>query len=79
MKLLLMQILSYFTEINHIFDNISVLSKIKFELIQNTLFIDVEKIISYFAQQKTFSVSEGALLNTLQLLFCKIKLHADFW
>ena len=79
MKLLLMQILSYFTEINHIFDNISVLSKIKFELIQNTLFIDVEKIISYFAQKKTFSVSEGALLNTLQLLFCKIKLHADFW
>ena len=70
-----MQILKYFTEINNDFDNISVLSREKnLELIQNTLFMDVEKkIINYFAEKKTFSVSEGALLNTLKLFFGKMK------
>ena len=44
MKLLLMQILIYFTEINNIFLTKSVYFRNKnLELIQNTLFMDVEK------------------------------------
>ena len=36
-----------------------------------------KKIINYFVE-KTFSVSEGALLETLKLFFCKMKMHPDF-
>ena len=36
-----------------------------------------KKIINYFVK-KTFSVSEGALLETLKLFFWKMKMHPDF-
>ena len=51
MKLLLMQILKYFTDINYVFLTTSVYCQIKnLELIENTLFMDVEET-NYFAEK----------------------------
>ena len=56
MKLLLMQILEYLQSI--FLQHQCNVEKKTLELIQNTFFMDIE-------EKKTFSVSEGALLNTL--------------
>ena len=53
-----------------------------FELIKNTLFMGVvKKIINNFAEKKTFSVSEGAQLNTLKLFLanCFIIFFQHWW
>ena len=65
MKLLLMQILKYFTEINNIFWQHQCIVKIKIVNWYKTHFTGtLEKIINYFPGI-FFSVSEGALLKKL--------------
>ena len=50
-------------------------------LIQHTLFINVEKeITSYFAEEKkTFSVSEGALLEKLNIFWQNVLFFVKRW
>ena len=67
MKLLVIQILEYFKEINNIFVTIKVYFEIQILNWYKTHFSwKLEKNNYYLAGKKTFSVSEGPLLNTLK-------------
>ena len=73
LKLLLMQILKYFTEISNTFLTASVYFQNNFfKLIQNILLVKVEQNYELFCQKKTFNVSECAPSNKLKLFFGKM-------
>ena len=74
-KILLMLILKYFTEkYNIFFDNNSVFFKQE-SWTHTKQFLFKKKSI---LPNKTFSVSEGAILNTLKLFTVKLKMRAGF-
>ena len=77
-KLLLMQILKYFTEIKYIFWQHQCIVEIKLMNWYKTHFSWMLKKKKIILPKNTFSVSEGAPLKTLKFFFGKMKNACGF-